>query len=156
MSTDYLNILSEDAFSGDELDFMGSPVMGDVDGSPTFSMERWVRIVLEPPFVEIQGIWFWVPSLVPPAGWELLMGVAPTYRQPVAAPSAIATTPVPITRPSEPNLKGSLQGSGEQVTEWIVLQAVVDADAPTGPLLGFDPDGRPNPLQYQLDWVEIV
>lgn len=153
-----VHMLAQDAFSTPgATGYAAGPLQVHADGSPTWSMERWLRIAFEPPFTEIRDVYFWLPGLVVTPGWSLALGTTTTYRQPTSSPSTIATQAAPTTKPTEPNAGGrpALTGPDERYSDWIVLQASATGDAPPGPMLGFNPDGSPKPLQYRLDWIEL-
>jgi len=149
-----IHLLGEDQFSGDEYGYLDSPLWVGSDGAPRYSMERWFRLVFTMPFTDIRRVHLWLPQTMPP-GWLLRLGTSLTYFTPTTASSTIAATPAPMTRTSEPNVALADNGVVERRTEWIVLQAVVDGDAPSGPPLGYGLDGQPNPLEYHVEWSEL-
>lgn len=154
---EYIHVLQDDAFSLGESTYTLSPLLPNEDGSPSTSMERWVRFRFTQPFTQVFDFFFYMPGLVVPTGWTLRYGTALTYQTPTNGPSAIATGPVPTSKPLEPNAGGltPLNGDVEQYSDWIVLQATVNGDAPVGPLRGFNLDNSRRPLDYRFDWTEI-
>lgn len=156
-AAEYIHLLQVDAFSRGRLGFIDSPILPREDGSASFSMERWLRFRFQQPFTQVFDFKFWMPSLVVPPGWTVQYGTTTAYQMPTNGPSGIATGPVPTTKPLEPNCGGvpPLNGDEERYSDWIVLQATVNGDAPVGPILGFGPDNQPLPLQYRFDWTEI-
>lgn len=155
-ATEFLHLLGVDGFSTGELGFARHPILPRLDGGPVYSMERWLRFRFAQPFTEVFDFKFWMPGLAIPQGWTLNYGVARTYRTPSNGPSEIATGPVPTTKPQEPNVGGvpPLQGNQEQHSDWVVLQVIVNGDAPVGPMQGFT-GNNPKPLQFRFDWTEV-
>lgn len=153
----YLHVLQDDAFSVGELGFTDSPILPRLDGGPSYSMERWLRFHFAQPFTQVFDFKFWMPGLDVRPGWTFSYGTTATYQQPSNSESAIATGPVPMTLPLEPNAGGvtPLPGTQEQYSDWIVLQAVVNGDASVGPMQGFGTDHAPVPLQYRFNWTEL-
>ena len=155
-ATEFIHLLSADAYSTSVRSFTESPIYPRTDGGPVFSMERWLRFRFLQPFTQVFDFKFWMPDLIVPTGWTFQYGTTHTYQQPTNGPSTIATGPVPTTKPEEPNVGGvpPLDGDEERYSDWIVLQAVVDGDAPVGPMRGFI-GNDPQPLQYRFDWTEL-
>lgn len=154
--TAFIHVLQEDAFSVGDEGFTVSPILPRLDGGPSYSMERWLRFRFATPFVQVFDFKFSMPNLDVRPGWTFSYGTTTTYRQPTNGPSAIATGPVPMTQPLEPNAGGltPLDGDMERYSDWIVLQAVVNGDAPVGPMQGFTGLAA-KPLQYRFDWTEL-
>lgn len=135
------------------------PVPLTLDGSgPVYSYERWIRLIMTPPFVALQDFRFWVPNYVSEPGWQVTWGTTGTYQTPVNTPSSIATSPLPTTDPgrTNPNVNAGdvFSGTGTQYSDWIVVQASVDSSASVGPLLGFNPDSSPVEIEYMFAWTE--
>lgn len=155
-ATEYIHLLGVDAYSTAVRSFADNPIFPREDGGPVYSMERWLRFHFAQPFTQVFDFKFWMPDLVVPDGWLFRYGTTTSYQQPTNAPSAIATGPVPTTKPEELNVGGNppLDGTEERYSDWIVLQAIVDGDAPVGPMRGFV-GNDPRPLQYRFDWTEL-
>lgn len=151
----HLHLLELDVFSGGPRDFGDHAIRADISGAPTYSMERWFRWRFEPPFTQVEDFYFWTPGLVVPQGWTLRYGTTPEFALPVNAPSSIAVLELPTSKPAAPNAGGvpPLDGTETRYSDWIVLQASVNADASIGPMLGFE-GNDPVAIEYRLDWTE--
>lgn len=151
----YLHVLEIDAFSAGALNYGIHAIRADISGAPTYSMERWFRWRFEQPFTYIADVLFWTPGLTVPQGWTLLYGTSETFVQPTNAPSSIAVSALPMTKPVSPNVGGvpPMDGTETRYSDWIVLQASVNADADIGPMLGFMGNDPVN-IEYRLDWTE--
>lgn len=151
----HLHVLEIDVFSDGERNYGDYAIRPDISGVPTYSMERWVRWRFEEPFTQVADIYFWVPGLVVPEGWTLRYGSTETFVQPTNAPSSIAVSELPTSKPAAPNAGGvpPLEGTETRYSDWIVLQASVNTDAAIGPMLGYD-GVDPVPIEYRLDWTE--
>ena len=156
-AADFVHVLQDDAFSVGELGFTVSPILPRLDGGPSYSMERWLRFKFAQPFTQVFDFKFWMPDLDVRPGWTFSYGTTTSYQQPSNGPSAIATGPVPMTLPLEPNAGGvtPLNGDQERYSDWIVIQAIVNGDALVGPMQGFGADHAPKPLQYRFNWTEL-
>lgn len=155
--TGVVHLMAADAYSNGLDGYLDSPLRSEADLSPGRSTERWFRIAFEQPFVLVKDFRFWMPNLSVPLGWTFRYGVSPAYQQPTNASSAIATQVVPTTRPDDPNAGGvpGEDGTEERYSDWIVLQASVDGDAPAGPLLGYDVQNLPIPIEYRFEWTQM-
>lgn len=151
----HLHVLRSDVFSGSARNYANYAIRPDASGAPTYSMERWFRWRFEPPFTQIEDVYFWTPGLEVPEGWTLLYGTVEEFSPPSNAPSSIAVHELPTSKPTAPNAGGvpPLQGTETRYSKWIVLQASADADAEVGPMLGFE-DEDPVGIEYRLDWTE--
>jgi hypothetical protein len=137
--------------------YRDSPLEANTDMTPGYSMERWIRLTVESPFLYVSNVRFWMPGLTLGIGWTCKYGVSATYFQPTSSQSAYALEPIPVVRPTDPNiLDDTVDGPGPWTSSWIVLQASVNGDAPPGPVMGFDPDtGLPITLEYQFEWEQV-
>lgn len=130
-----------------------------VDGSPTRSYERWMRLRFTPPFGAVSKIRFWVPNYTAVPGWTIKYGTADTFSSPIMTASSIATNVgFPTSDPGEgsPNLGGGtpLTGVSVQYSKYLVVQSLVQDTADLGPILGFDIDDDPIPLDLRIAWLE--
>ena len=144
----YLHLRRSDRFSGTEDAFSSDGIRVAVDGSRTYSMERWFRFRFSPPFNFIRGFRFWAPGLEVPTGWIIRYGVAQEYKRPVSNASLIATNPLPTSRPESPNVGGLelMDGTEPRWSDWIVLQASADAQA--------DPGAMVEAITYEVEWQQ--
>lgn len=155
--TTFIDLLASDQPSS--VGFQSSPLSVSNDGSTVYSYERWIRLQfvlddeLDP--VEIANVRVWFPSLALEDGWSLKYGIADTYQQPTRSPSSIAATPAPTTDPGLESMFENTGSVGERVCQYLVLQASVSGDAPTGPMQGLDGEDEPVPLNYHIAWTEI-
>lgn len=153
-----VHLLGDDVHSGGT-DRVPVPLSLNGSPGPVYSFERWIRLIMTPPFVSLQEFRFWVPNYVSEPGWQVTWGTTPTYQTPVDTQSSIATAPLPTTDPgrANPNINvgASFLGTGTQYSDWIVVQASVDSSASVGPLLGFNPDSSPVEIEYMFAWTEM-
>lgn len=154
----YLNIHSDDTYSDTADSYLEKAIGARTDNGPVFSMERWCRLVFQPPFGGVYGFRFWVPDYVAPSGWEITWGSSTFFDTPTNSASSYALYPLPTSDPGEdtPNIGGEtlLTGTETRYSDWIVLQAVATGEAATGPALGFDSSDQPIKINYRFNWTE--
>ena len=129
-----VHIVAIDNFSPDDPTVLPYALRPNLDGSPVYSMERWMRLRFNQPFGSVRAFRFWIDTFVMPYGWHVAWGVSSIYQIPSNAPSVIATnTLFEYHDPGEahPNVGDAvrLYGTQTQYTPWIVLQTHVTGDA---------------------------
>lgn len=151
-----VHLLSADIHSGLLSSVIPAPLNLNGGSGPIYSYERWIRLAMTPPFVSYHEFRFWVPDFVAEPGWLVTWGTTPSYQAPVNTISTVATSPIPTADPGSPNLNPGVVFTGDDVhySDWVVLQARVDASATVGPMLGFNQDGVPVEIEYMFGWTE--
>lgn len=154
----YLNLHGDDTYVDGPSSYLQYPVYPRSDGAPTYSMERWVRLRFQQPFGAVRAFRFWVPGWVEPEGWTVRWGASTAFDIPKLSLSSYALYPLPTTDPGpgNPNIGGEdyLEGTVTQYSNWVVVQASVNGDAPTGPLLGYGGNNLPLKIPYRFNWTE--
>lgn len=99
-------------------------VLPNLDGSPSLSYERWVRVRFSPPFGEVSNFRFWIDPITIPTGWTILWGYTSTYTSPSSGRSLIAVNDLPQIDPVSSNIASTAVMTGEAVrySPYIVLQ----------------------------------
>lgn len=151
--TDHIQLAATDVHSG-----VQSVMKRNLNGTPAYSCERWLRLRFTSASVQALLVRFWIDNLAANPGWQLLMGATDTYRKPTASRSDIAVTPVPGSDPGPdtPNLHPLVEGTTTledllsgvvtQYSPWLVLQAVWSADN--------DDPFQSTELDFRFSWEE--
>lgn len=117
-----VNLCGQDVHSpGDAAD---NPVPANLDGSPSYSYERWLRVRFVPPFGEVSNFRFWIDPTSIPSGWAVNWGYTEVYTTPTNSRSLIATRQLTQEDPGSTNIGVSnpITGEDTRYSPYLVLQ----------------------------------